>query len=53
MFVQAMELILTGDVLSADEAEKAGLVAKVFPDAEVLKQAIDLGERDVVVGNTD
>lgn len=42
---KAMEMILTGDVLSADEAEKAGLIAKVFPDAEVLKQAIELGAR--------
>ncbi len=51
MFVQAMKMILTGDVLSADEAEKAGLVAKVFPDAEVLKQAIELGQPNVMVRN--
>lgn len=36
---KAMQLALTGDPLSADEALHAGLVAAVAPDAETLRQA--------------
>lgn len=39
-----MVMILTGDTISAQEAEKAGLVAKVFPVDEVLPKAIATGE---------
>lgn len=38
-------MILTGDTLTAQEAEKAGLVAKVFPVEQVLQQAIKTGKR--------
>ena len=38
-----MELVLTGDSLGALEAEKAGLVAKIFPPEEVLPEAMKLG----------
>jgi len=37
---KAMELILTGDMLSAKEAERAGLVSRVVPTADVLEEAV-------------
>merc|ERR1719150_1529723 len=42
---KAMRLILTGDMLTAAEAEKAGLVAQVFPSGEVLDEAIKMAEK--------
>ena len=41
---KAMELVLTGRRMTAHEAEKAGLVARVFPDNQVLDKAIELAE---------
>ena len=38
---KAMELCLTGRQLSAEEAERAGLVARVLPSAELLEQTLD------------
>lgn len=37
---KAMELCLTGRQLSAEEAERAGLVARVFPEAELLERTL-------------
>ncbi|MDA8050976.1 MAG: enoyl-CoA hydratase [Rhodospirillales bacterium] len=42
---KAMEMVLTGRVLSAEEAERANLVARVVPAAELLAEAIKVAER--------
>ncbi|KAL8568152.1 hypothetical protein ACOMHN_027675 [Nucella lapillus] len=42
---RAMELVLTGDRLTAQEAERLGLVSKVLPSAEVLGAAVRTAER--------
>ncbi len=42
---KAAELILTGDMINAQEAKSIGLVNKVVPDAEVLKQAQGLAKK--------
>jgi len=42
---KAAELILTGDKITAQEAKEIGLVNKVVPDAEVLKQAQGLAKK--------
>ena len=49
---KALELILTGDVINAQEAYRIGLVQKVVPDGEVLKQAKGLLKRIVSKGAT-
>jgi enoyl-CoA hydratase/carnithine racemase len=42
---KAMELILTGDMITAQEAKDLGLLNKVVPDGEVLKQAQGLAKK--------
>ncbi|MFG0632608.1 enoyl-CoA hydratase [Pseudomonas sp. xss_2] len=37
---KAMELCLTGRLMGAEEAERAGLVARVVPQAELLEEAL-------------
>ncbi len=41
---KAMEMILTGRLMTAEEAERANLVARVVPLAKLLDEAIALGE---------
>jgi 2-(1,2-epoxy-1,2-dihydrophenyl)acetyl-CoA isomerase len=40
-----MELLLLGDMVEAREAQRIGLVARVFPPAEFAKSAKEIGER--------
>lgn len=40
--VRAMEMVLTGKFISAEEAEAAGLINRVVPDALYLEEAIKL-----------
>lgn len=42
---KALELILTGDMINAQEAKALGLVNKVFPEGDVLKQAGGLAKK--------
>lgn len=39
---RALEMILTGDMISADEAYRIGLVNKVFSQAELLEKTVDI-----------
>jgi len=42
---KAMEMILTGRMMDAAEAERANLVARVVPADQVVAEAVKLGER--------
>lgn len=42
---RARELCLTGDIITAQEAFRIGLVNRVVPDSEVLKQAVGLAKK--------
>lgn len=42
---KAMEWVLTGEMISAHEAEKAGLVSRVVPAGQALEEAIKVAEK--------
>lgn len=42
---KAMEMILTGRPMDAEEAERAGLVSRVVPAAELVDEALKLAQR--------
>ena len=44
-YTKAMELLLTGDRITAAEAERIGLIGRVVPDGEALTTALAIGER--------
>ena len=41
---KAMELVLTGNMITAEEAEKAGLVARVYPVEKLVDEALKTAE---------
>lgn len=47
---KALELLLTGDMIPAQEAHRIGLVNKVVPEGEVVRSARDLAKRVVAKG---
>ena len=42
---KAMDLCLTGRMMDAAEAERAGLVSRIVPAGELLSEAVTIGER--------
>jgi enoyl-CoA hydratase len=42
---KAMEMCLTGRMMDAEEAERAGLVSRIVPAAELLDEALKVGQR--------
>ncbi len=42
---KAMEMILTGRTMEAEEAERAGLVSRIVPAADLVDEAIKVAER--------
>lgn len=42
---KAMEIVLSGNQFSAQEAEKSGLVSKVFPPEQLVPEAVKLAEK--------
>ena len=42
---KAMEMVLTGRTMDAAEAERANLVSRVVPAAEVVEEAVKVGEK--------
>jgi enoyl-CoA hydratase len=42
---RALEMILTGDMFSAEEALRIGLINKIFPQAELLNKALELADK--------
>lgn len=42
---KAMELCLTGDAISAEEADRLGLINRLVPEGEALRTAMELAEK--------
>lgn len=41
---KAMDMILTGRMMDAEEAERAGLVARIFPDESLIEDTLNVAE---------
>lgn len=48
-YTRAMELLLTGDRITAAEAERIGLIGRVVPDGAALTTSLEIAER--IAGN--
>jgi enoyl-CoA hydratase len=44
-YTKAMELLLTGDTITAEEAERIGLIGRVVPDGAALSKALEIAEK--------
>jgi enoyl-CoA hydratase len=44
-YTKAMELLLTGETITAAEAERIGLIGRVVPDGEALSKAMEIAEK--------
>jgi enoyl-CoA hydratase/carnithine racemase len=42
---KAMQLVLTGDMIGAEQAERDGLVCRVVPRADLLAEALRMSEK--------
>ena len=49
---KAMEMVLTGSMMGAEAAERANLVARVVPAAELVAEAVKLGEKIATLSAT-
>jgi enoyl-CoA hydratase len=48
-YTKAMELLLTGDTITAAEAERVGLIGRVVPDGTALQRSLEIANR--IAGN--
>lgn len=44
-YTKAMELLLTGDTITAGEAERIGLIGRVVPDGGALSKSLEIAEK--------
>jgi enoyl-CoA hydratase len=44
-YTKAMELLLTGDTITAAEAERIGLIGRVVPDGAALSKALEIADK--------
>ena len=47
---KAMDMILTGRMMDAQEAERSGLVARIFPKAQLLEQSLEIAHTIATYG---